>query len=382
MHQNRQISPDEQSLDPQLKALLKRAAKDTGARYASLLLCDQDTLVLRHAAWYGRKKAAESCAAIARWVLSRGEPLFLQEKEDAKKIVGSSRAKGMLPFICAPVMSNATPRGVLLVGFPPAAGQELSRRLPLLEILAELAGALLENAALQRDLYRKEEQVRDLIRHTLDAQEAERERICLEVHDGVTQTLASAFQYLQAVESASPEGTNGRQLLLRATTLVKQGIQESREVINSLRPSTLRDLGLVPTLRHEMRQLEQELGWQIDFEADTLRLPENVETGLYRIIREAITNVRKHAYRRASEVTHIRVTIECTKDSVKAEVRDWGAGFNHGSLDLISVKGRFGLLGMRKRAELLGGSCNIQSSPGQGTIVRVEIPLISAEGGE
>jgi PAS domain S-box-containing protein len=198
---------------------------------------------------------------------------------------------------------------------------------------------------------RAEEQVRGLIRDTLNAQEAERERICLEVHDGVAQTLASAFQYLQ--------------------TLVKEAIQESREVINSLRPATLRDLGLVATLRQEMRQLEQETRWKIEFKADTIRLPADIETGLYRIIHEAITNARKHA-----DTYRLRLAISSADNRVKVEVRDWGIGFNYNPQNILRRRGA-GLLSMRKRAELLQGVCDIESSPGQGTTVRVEIPLSS-----
>jgi PAS domain S-box-containing protein len=218
---------------------------------------------------------------------------------------------------------------------------------------------------------RAEEQVRGLIRGTLNAQEAERERICLEVHDGVTQTMASAFQYLQTLESTLTEVTPAKQLVLRASALVKQAIQESREVINSLQPVTLRDLGLVATLRQEVRQLEQETGWKIDFKADTIRLPADIETGLYRIIHEAITNARKHA-----DTNRLRLVISSADNRVTVEVRDWGIGFNYNPQNMLRRRGT-GLLSMRKRAELLQGVCNIQSSPGQGTTVRVEIPLTS-----
>jgi len=218
---------------------------------------------------------------------------------------------------------------------------------------------------------RAEEQVRGLIRDTLNAQEAERERICLEVHDGVTQTLASAFQYLQTLETALAEGIPAKQLVLRASALIKQAIQESREVINSLQPATLRDLGLVATLRQEMRQLEQETRWKIDFKADTIRLPADIETGLYRIIHEAITNARKHA-----DTDRLRLVISSADNRLKVEVRDWGIGFNYNPQNMLRRRGA-GLLSMRKRAELLQGVCDIESSPGQGTTVRVEIPLSS-----
>jgi len=226
-----------------------------------------------------------------------------------------------------------------------------------------------EVEALQREVRDKEEQMRNLIKDTLDAQEAERERICLEVHDGVTQTLASVFQHLQSLESTALEGAHAKQLLLQARTLVKQAIQESREITNSLQPATLKDLGLVTTLRHEMEQLEGETGWKIDFKADAMRLPQNVEAGLYRIIHEAINNARKHA-----QTKRLRVRMTSSGDQIRVEVRDWGAGFNY-SCGEMSRRGGTGLLSMRKRAELLQGTCNIESTPGHGTVVSVEIPF-------
>ena len=242
------------------------------------------------------------------------------------------------------------------------------------QIIRETSGSWLngvpsEIATLRKELSIKEEQVRNLIRDTLDAQEAERERICLEVHDGVTQTLASVFQYLQALESGTIDGIRARQLLFRASALVKQAIQESREVINSLQPATLKDLGLVATLRQEMRRMEQETRWKIDFKADTIRLPQDVETGLYRIMHEAITNARKHA-----DTKHVRIRISLRNDQVKVEVKDWGVGFYYNPQD-VSRRQSAGLLSMRKRAELLQGTCDIKSTIGQGTVVSVEIPF-------
>ena len=229
--------------------------------------------------------------------------------------------------------------------------------------------ARLENESLKRELRGQEERLRALIRDTLEVQEAERERICLEVHDGVAQTLVSAFQYLQTLEVVSLENSHARQLLLKTRALVKQAIQESREVINSLQPMTLRDLGLVATLRQEIRRMEQETRWEIDFKADAIRLPQEIETGLYRVIHEAITNARKHA-----DTRRLRIRLTLADDRVRAEVRDWGIGFNDNPGNLARMRGT-GLLSMRRRAELLQGTCNIQSKPGQGTVVSVEIPL-------
>jgi len=252
---------------------------------------------------------------------------------------------------------------------PYSARNEFRRRLPFVESLGEMAGAVLEIADLRKELLHKEAQVRELTTDNFDSQEVERERICLEVHDGLAQTLASAFQYLQTMESTLPEGSRSRQLLLKANGLVKQSIEESREIINSLQPATLRDLGLVATLQYEMRQLEQEMGWEVDFKADAVSLARGVETGLYRIIHEAITNVRKHA-----DTKRLRVRITRADGQIRVEVEDWGVGFNYNPWDRSNKNGT-GLLSMHRRATLLQGACDIQSSPGQGTTVRVEIPL-------
>jgi len=201
------------------------------------------------------------------------------------------------------------------------------------------------------------------------------ERICLEVHDGVAQTLASAFQYLQAFNS-TPDTQIGqaRQLTGKASSLVKQAIQEAREVINSLQPAALGRLGLVPTLRQEMHVLSTETGWKIDFAADSFRLSKDVEIALYRIIHEALTNVRKHA-----NTNHISLELRQSDKEVIAQVKDFGVGFElKPSWSWASQHGT-GLLSMQRRAELVRGACHIESSRGQGTTVTVKIPAAQEE---
>ncbi|MBI2304662.1 MAG: sensor histidine kinase [Chloroflexi bacterium] len=355
-----------------LQSIVDRAGQETTATYAFLFLWDRETSEAPHIFWYGREpdSGGEDYVAVARRVVSAAEPLFIGGQSEAEETLSLAMKDG-LPLICVPVAPEAGPAGALGVGSPVSPREEFAKCLPRVVIYGELAGALLENDALRQDLEGKQEQVHDLVSDTLEAQERERERICLEVHDGVSQTLASAFQYLQTVDTALPQGTPARQLLLKARTLVKQAIQETREVIDSLQPAILRDLGLITTLRQEMRQLEQETGWDVDFTADPIRLPHDVETGLYRIIHEAITNVRKHA-----DSKRLRVNIASNAEKVMVEVVDWGTGFIGVNYDRPNVYGRRtnGLFSMRRRAELLGGACDIRSVPGQGTQVLVNIP--------
>ena len=239
-----------------------------------------------------------------------------------------------------------------------------------LPYVASLVESRLANEALRGELRRREEQVRDLIAETLDAQEAALQHLSLELHDGVTQTLTSVLHPLKTLEDLSPPESQPWQLTRQVTTLVHQAIQECREVINGLQPAMLSSLGLVATLRQEMQQLGQEAGWKVDCKADYTSLPLEVETGLYRIVHEALTNARRHA-----DTQQVAVCISHTRSQVTVEVRDWGRGFDAEGENLAPGGRGMGLFSMRKRAQLLGGSCTISSSLGRGTTVRVTVPL-------
>jgi len=304
--------------------------------------------------------------------------IFVKDpKEILRKIFPSSSARlleqaeeilgGAARWAIAPVGVNGAISDVLAVWSPNLSEEDM----PMVTAFANQTVTVVENAKLRRRLGEEEKQVSSLVRTTLDAQEAERERICLEVHDGVAQTLASAFQYLQAFDNA-PETqiSQARHLTRKASTLVKQAIQESREVINSLRPAALSRLGLVPTLRQEINALEKDTGWKIDFAADHIRPGKEIETALYRIIHEAFINIRKHA-----RTDHVSVELRQSGKEIVAQVRDWGVGFELKPLWSWASQRGTGLLSMLRRAELLGGECHIESSPGQGTTVTVKVPV-------
>jgi two-component system sensor histidine kinase NreB len=300
--------------------------------------------------------------------------LALETRQQALQVPGLviDRGEG-LPLICVPIKSNGTVLGALQANVPSFAGEEdVCHKLRTLELAADLVRCILENVRLEQELQERAKDVTRLVKASIDAQEAERERVCLEVHDGVAQTLVSAFQYLQALENTPlyqmPEA---KQRITRATGLVRQAIQEAREVINSLTPATLRGLGLVATLRQELRQFQRETGCKVEFEANWPRLAKDTEVTLYRIVHEAVTNVRKHAGSR-------RMRIELTReaDRLVAQVSDWGVGFNLKQHDLAATDHGIGLFSMRKRAELLGGTCDIRSALGKGTAVRIEVPIV------
>jgi signal transduction histidine kinase len=156
----------------------------------------------------------------------------------------------------------------------------------------------------------------------------------------------------------------------RTVALVRQAIQEAREVINSLTPATLSDLGLVRTLRQELKQFEKDTGCKVEFEVDWPRLPQDTEIALYRIVHEAVANVRKHA-----NSQKMRIELSHLPDRLVALIKDWGVGFDPSQQELIPTRHSAGLFSMHKRAELLGGTCDVNSAPGQGTEIKVEVPI-------
>ena len=229
---------------------------------------------------------------------------------------------------------------------------------------------------LRQTLAERDEHLNQVIRSTIETQEAERESICLEVHDGVAQTLASAFQLLQAYEGTpSDRPEEARSHVLRAAALVRKAIRETREVINSITPSPLSELGLVTTLRQELRRFEEEARCRVEFDASRIRLAREMEVALYRIVHEAVTNVRKHA-----QSDRLMVRIKELDGRIAIQVRDWGVGFDPNLVERTAMGRTTGLFSMRKRSEILGGTFKVETRPGHGTEVTVEVPLRPGQG--
>jgi two-component system sensor histidine kinase DegS len=219
----------------------------------------------------------------------------------------------------------------------------------------------------------QERQTRLLLEATINGQEEERERICLDIHDGVCQTLATAFQYLETVELDPDQNVVQLEKLHRAQDLVRQGARQAREIVASLRSTRLDALGLIAALRHDVRDLAERTGIRASFEADTIRLPNSVETALYRVIHEALNNIIKHA-----QATHLATTLRQHRDKLVVVVQDNGVGFPV-ERGLYGSEGRgIGLISMRRRTELLQGRFEISSTPGSGSTICITVPLHGA----
>ena len=227
------------------------------------------------------------------------------------------------------------------------------------------------------DLAQVGEMLTDAKRHQefgfkiIEAQEEERKRLSREIHDGPAQMLANVMLRTDLIERVFRErGAEEALKEIRDVKLsVRNALYEVRRIIYDLRPMALDDLGLVPTLRKYISNIE-EYNNSIEFEFYALhqecRLAPKMEVALFRLVQESVQNAIKHA-----NATKIQVKIDINVNQVLVVVRDNGVGFD----TKVKKEGSFGLLGMRERVELLMGELKIDSSIGNGTIVMISLPV-------
>ncbi|TMF95487.1 MAG: hypothetical protein E6I10_09770 [Chloroflexi bacterium] len=217
-------------------------------------------------------------------------------------------------------------------------------------------------------------QFRDASRQVFQIIEEERMRIARDMHDGPAQSMANLVLQAEILERLLDR--NPKQLVTELAEFknsVRNALEETRQLIFDLRPMTLDDLGLVPTLRKFIKEYGDRYGLATRFNVvgQERRLPGNTEGVLFRIIQEALTNVHKHARAKMAEVT-----MNLQPSRVSVTVKDDGQGFDVARTEANLHKNKnLGLLSMRERAELEKGTLEIRSQPGRGTEVKVEIAL-------
>lgn len=234
----------------------------------------------------------------------------------------------------------------------------------------EVRGIILTARDITEQEKAREQQGSLLLKATIDAQEEERERICLDIHDGICQMLSAAFQYLEAAGSQPDLPGIVHSRIATAGGLVRDALREAREVLSTLRPAALDSLGLVATLRHQIADIGSRAGLIVQFSHDITRPDPAIEIVLYRVILEAVHNVVKHA-----RATRLEVRIREVRGHIVATVRDDGVGFDAAAPSGRPQRSGVGLLSMRKRTELANGRFDMLSKVGAGTLVRVQVPL-------
>lgn len=238
------------------------------------------------------------------------------------------------------------------------------------DLEAKVAARTAELARAQQALAHKAEQLQQLLNETVKVQERERQRISQDLHDGLNQLLVGALLELRTGRERLWLGDRAEadSAFERAGGILHQVESEMREVIHDLRPPALDAVGLVPTLRSTVERFATQTGLacQVTVEGTPARLADEIEISLYRILQEALTNVHLHAQAR-----QVEVIVQFDPQWVALYVRDDGRGF---VAQTTIADDHYGLLGMRERAESIGGALSIESRIGLGTQVRILVP--------
>jgi len=261
------------------------------------------------------------------------------------------------------------------------AEQELQKAHEELERRVEQRTAQL--ATLNQELHREIEQRKRTedalhaekqgLRRMLEMQDRDRRLITYEIHDGLTQQLTAANMQFQSFEQLLEADRDAAFEVFHAgQRLVTQGLAEARRIISGLRPPILDESGVVAAIEHLVCDRGDSHEPRIEFHSDVQfdRLQPVLENSLFRIVQESLTNARQH-----SKSDKVRVSMTQQNDRVHLEIRDWGEGF-----DPDGVQGHcFGLRGIRERARLLRGEATIDSEPGKGTHIFVDLPLFEID---
>ena len=289
-------------------------------------------------------------------VLERGRSERIDSLiDDAEVHRGLTRQISARTGIWVPLVVNGRPIGVITAY--DKAGAADAR---FTDDDVRLAETFATRAAVAVELSERVE--RDALRRVVAAQELERQRLARELHDETGQALTSILLGLKQLDGESPEAVAEVRELVVAT------LQDVRRLAVELRPKVLDDFGLVPALERLTQGFAEHTGISVDLEASALteRPPVEVETAIYRIVQESLTNVVKHA-----QAHSVSVVVTRGDGRIKVVIEDDGMGFEPETIGESGI----GLVGMRERIELLDGSLTVESSERSGTTVAVEVPV-------
>jgi signal transduction histidine kinase len=300
-------------------------------------------------------------------VISTGRPTVIDNYQTYHRRIPEFVEAGLTSVAVVPIVSGERRFGALSILSLNETKSFSERDLAILTAIGRQAGIAIENSYLY-------ENMRFYARKITQAQESERKRIARELHDDTIQSLIALSRRIEALrvsEEALPKETVTHIQALQQTTV--EVIQSVRRFSQALRPSILDDLGLLPTLEELTTELNRQDGLQAEFwvHGEERRLSAEVELTLFRIVQEALNNVRKHA--KASRVVTV---VELSDGYIRVTVQDNGVGFRPPTLaEHPTGTSKLGLIGMLERARLLGGILIVDSAPDQGTKVIVNVPV-------
>jgi PAS domain S-box-containing protein len=367
-------------LDSLLAAVIARATRLLDAPSGDVYLYRPDSDDLQNVASLGmpldlRGRVLKRGEGLTGRVFETGEPAAVEDYETwdgrSEQYVGY----GFSRALAAPLRYGARSVGVLVIDRPASAPPFTERETNLLTLFANQAAIAIENARLLAAVAQHKENLQGLSSRLIDAQEQERKRIAQELHDEMGQALTAMSINLSAIDKAwgARLDPDTAERLAETDSLITRTLEQMRELALDLRPSMLDDLGLLPALRWYVKRYENRTGIQVGLEVSGLeeRPPEPIETVIYRVVQEALTNVARHA-----GASRVDIHLQRRDSIVEALIEDNGSGFDPEEVaDREAAKRGVGLVGMRERIGAVGGSLEIKSRRGKGTLLAIQLPL-------
>lgn len=365
---------DSIDLDDQLALTLRLAVSALGADRGSIMMSSPDDDSLEVAAAEGLPDEAMASAVpagegIAGWVASHRQPVVLHGDVADPRFTGNDPSIGS--SLSLPLLIQDTLLGVLNI--VRRSGVRFTERdLRLAASLADMTSIAIDKARLHTALKQREERVSELLAEAIGAQEKERKRIAADIHDGFLQDLSALFLKAENIRMLLRRGEHemADREVEGLQEMMRQEVHALRDYIFEVRPPSLDEVGLIPTVEAMLERTRSEKGLQVELHTEEIeRLPEPIETVLYRTAQEALRNVVKHA-----DATKVSVTIRLQDSAVTMSIVDDGKGIDPDMVDSRSRK-HFGIATMKERVEMAGGAFLIHRRPSGGTQIDALIPL-------
>lgn len=370
-------------LDAILEVALDNVLAIMNGTSGGILLLDQENQTLSYrvyrglSATYAQRMQLRVGEGIAGKVAQTGNAILLEDISADPRAARPEwvRREGLKAWLSVPLRAKQVVLGVINVA------SHLPHRfttedMHLLHSIGDQVGVAIEEAKLYQELRQSREMYRHLARRVLLAQEEERKRIAMELHDETSQTLSGLALNLQALmEMADIIGVDDpefRSRFRKAHALAIHIGSEVSRLIADLRPTLLDTIGLIPAIRQYAETNLSPIGVKVSFGFDDVTgLPPEMEVGLFRWAQGAIGNIMQH-----SEAKNARISVKLEGEDLVLRISDDGKGFDVTQLTRMEETGRgAGLFGIQERVRLLGGKCIIESRMGEGTTITARVPL-------
>jgi signal transduction histidine kinase len=387
-----------------LKVILNRATQLLKAQDSSIAVYNSETNLihkLAHSKPKYQSVVLRMGEGVSGRVIATGEPVIINDLQHWKDLPSVYKDSPYNTILSVPLSWQGEVFGALIVTNKRGARPFNNDDIKLMSLFADLASIALKNSELftqvthlsqnlehkveqrttelvkvQKELAQKATQLQQVLGQMVRVQEEERTRIALDLHDGSNQLITGTLFEIQAAQqSIRNQGQTIRTMetLETAKRLLRQVEAENRRIISGLRPPILDAQGLVPTVRWQATTCQKYYGLicSVKVVGPTVRLSSEVEIAIYRVVQESLNNIVTHAHAETAQIclTFNRTTLQIT-------IQDDGFGFDQEDV-LVTGSHQMGLIGIRERIQSIGGRININSKPGHGTRITLDVPLVA-----